>query len=60
MFSCNGTDVIILIKKLHLYHSKGHRYNFLITFMSLQENTKKTPEDILAFLLFFYSHFNTR
>jgi hypothetical protein len=51
VFSCNGIDVIFLIKKLHLCHSKGHRYNFLITFMPLQENTRRTLEDILAFLI---------
>jgi hypothetical protein len=51
VFSWNGIDVIFLIKKLHLCHPKGHRCNFLITYMLLQENTRKTPEDVLAFLI---------
>jgi hypothetical protein len=50
VFSCNGIDVIFLIKKLHLCHPKGHRCNFLITSMPLQENTRRTPGDVLAFL----------
>jgi hypothetical protein len=28
VFSCNVINVIFLIKKLHLCHSKGHRCNF--------------------------------
>jgi hypothetical protein len=53
VFSSNGIDVIFLIKKLHLCHSKGHRCNFLITSMPFKENTKRTLRDILAFLFVF-------
>jgi hypothetical protein len=50
VFSSNGIDVI---KKLHLCPFGWHIYNFLIkkiTSMSLYENTKRIPEDALAFL----------
>jgi hypothetical protein len=50
VFSWNGIDIIFFIKKLHLCHPKGHRCNFLITSMPLQENTRRTPGDVLAFL----------
>jgi len=53
VFFWNGIDVIFLIKKLHLCHPKGYRYNFLITSMPFQENTRKTSGDALAILLFF-------
>jgi hypothetical protein len=48
--SWNGIDVIFLIKKLHICHPKGHICNFLIISMPLQENTRRTPGDFLAFL----------
>jgi len=51
VFFWNGINVIFLIKKLYLCHPKGHKYNFLITFMSFQENTRRTPEDVLTFLI---------
>jgi len=51
VFSWDGINVIFLIQKLHLCHPKWYRCNFLITFMPCQENTKRTPEDVLAFLL---------
>jgi hypothetical protein len=31
--------------------SKEHGCNFLITSMPFQENTRRTPKDVLAFLL---------
>jgi hypothetical protein len=54
VFSWNGINVIFLIQKLHLCHPKGHRCNFLITFMPCQENTKRTQGDALAFLIMIY------
>jgi hypothetical protein len=46
------------IKKLHLCHLKGHICNFLITFMPFQENTRRTPEDVLAFLSIYIYIYN--
>jgi hypothetical protein len=51
VFSWHGINVI---KKLHLCPFGWHRCNFWIkkiTFMSSQENTRRTPEDGLAFLI---------
>jgi hypothetical protein len=51
VFSYNGIDVIT---KLHLCPFGWHRCNFLIkkiTSMPFQENTKRTQEDALAFLI---------
>jgi hypothetical protein len=54
VFSWDGINVIFLIQKLHLCHPKGYRCNFLITSMPCQENTRRTPEDALAFLIYIY------
>jgi len=51
VFSWDGINVIFLIQKLYLCHPKGHRCNFLITSMPCQENTRRIPEDALAFLM---------
>jgi hypothetical protein len=51
VFSYNGIDVIT---KLHLCPFGWHRCNFLIkkiTSMPFQENTRRTQEDALAFLI---------
>jgi hypothetical protein len=51
VFSYNGIDVIT---KLHLCPFGWHRCNFLIkkiTSMPFQENTRRTQEDALAFLV---------
>jgi hypothetical protein len=50
VFSWNDIDVI---KKLYLCPFGWHRCNFLIkkiTSTSFQKNTRRTPEDVLAFL----------
>jgi hypothetical protein len=54
VFSWDDIHVIFLIKKLHLYHLKGYRCNILIISMPLQENTKRTSGDVLAFLIYIY------
>jgi hypothetical protein len=59
VFSWDGINVIFLIQKLHLYHPKGHRCNFLITSMSCQENTRRTPENALAFLYIYSKYCNS-
>jgi hypothetical protein len=51
VFFCNGINVI---KKLYLCLFEWHRCNFLIkkiTFILLQENTRRTQGDALAFLI---------
>jgi len=54
VFSWHGIDVI---KKLYLCLFGWHRCNFWIkkfTFIPSQKNTRKTPEDALAFLIMYY------
>jgi hypothetical protein len=51
VFSYNGINVI---KKLHLCPFEWHRCNFLIKIIisvPLQENTRRTQGDTLAFLI---------
>jgi hypothetical protein len=55
VFSWDDINVIFLIQKLHLCHPKGHKYNFLITSMPCQKNTRRTPEDAITFLYGLYT-----